>query len=256
MTPAQRQLYLNSISGRLFHGSKDRGPFSVSPEGGNVAENIFNTNFFATPSRALAETPGYGAGYSHRVGGLTSENVRNMNILDLMPGAPSVRDQFPSLVNSIEEIPGLIRPDDLAVLGSQNITKDLGALNTALNNPTRYFSFSKRPGVEGMPTVANSLGNETPSFGRWLNEQGVDAIRHQSGWGVGGSDELYKPVFAFFNPQNMVANPSRSVGQVVNDIGFNARAAVDKTGASLRALIHRLRNPQSNTPYNPRFDDL
>jgi hypothetical protein len=232
MPQANQELYRNAIMNRLFHGTRG-GAFDVNPLGGRMSENLFGANFFMTPSRPLAHSSGYGAGTAHRVSGLGLDDVSRMNVLDLYPGAPSVRDQFPSLADDLARMG--IGDSNISIQGGANITKDAQALFQALNDPTRFRA------LEG--------ADLRPLF----REQGIDAIRHQSGRIMGG-DGIYEPVYAMFGPQGLRATPARptfdqSVENVVSRIGLGAQQAPNQ----LRALMNRMfrGTPSEYAPSNP-----
>ena len=217
MSPAAKQAYLNSISGRLYHGTRSSEKFDVDPTAGQIGDNFFDANFFATTSKKLAETPGYGQGSSHRVR-MPFDTAKNLNVLDLYPGAPSVRDQFPRIADDLQ---GLGLGGDISVQGTKAGTKDLGALQRGLDDPMRYASFAK----------SNSL---VPNWNDWLSERGVNAVRHQSG--AYTNNDLAEPVFAFFNPQGLSATPNRSAGEILQRAGSGVSERIN-------SLLSRLRRP-------------
>jgi hypothetical protein len=233
LAPAPRQAYLNSLMGRLYHGSKSREPFVVQRNAGNP-DNLFGADFFTTTSRQLAESPGYGAGSAHRVR-LPLSEAENLRVLDLMPGAPTVRDQFPGLADFFSGL----GTRDLNITGSLANTVDPAAIKAASDAINRHVPFTR---------------NFSPAqWGKVLSDQGINAIRHESGRLVPGA-EVVAPVFAFLNAPPLKATPSRSVNRMLQDVGFNVRAGASNANAYLRSLLHRLRNPEA--PYDPRFDDL
>jgi hypothetical protein len=232
MPQVNQEFYRNAIMNRLFHGTRG-GAFDVNPLGGRVSENLFGANFFMTPSRPLAHSSGYGAGTAHRVSGLGLDDVSRMNVLDLYPGAPSVRDQFPSLADDLAKMG--VGPNNISIQGGANITKDAQALFQALNNPTRFRAL------------------ENADLRPLFREQGIDAIRHQSGRIMGG-DGIYEPVYAMFGPQGLRATPAKptfdqSVENVVSRIGLGAQQAPNQ----LRALMNRIfrGTPSEYQPSNP-----
>jgi hypothetical protein len=236
LAPAPRQAYLNSLMGRLYHGSRAQDKFNVDPNAGNTLENFFNANFFTTTSKDLAQTPGYGAGSFHRVK-MPLETAEDLRVLDLYPGAPSVRDQFPNVADDLRGL-GV---NDFSVQGSAQTTKDLPKLAQELNNPLRYMPFAR----------TNSL---VPDWNDWFTERGVNAIRHQSG--AATNSDIAKPVYAFFAPGQMAAVPGKTLSQGVEGVQRNVQNY-------LRALVQRIREgnqPYESAPtrgaYDPRIDDL
>jgi len=220
MSPAVRQAYLSSIGRTLRHGSRDPNSFDVVPTGGQTFENFFDANFFATTSKGLAQSSGYGAGRHHRVK-MPLETARNLNMLDLYPGAPSVRDQFPHIADELAKMGNF--GSDISVTGSRALTKDPAALQRGLDDPRRYLAFSR----------GNS---DVPSWNDWFSERGINAVRHQSG--AYTNNNVTEPVFAFFNPQGLSAVPNRSAGEVL-------RGAADNTKEYLTSLLSRLRGGQA-----------
>ena len=220
MSPAVRQAYLSSIGRTLRHGSRDPNSFDVVPTGGQTFENFFDANFFATTSKGLAQSSGYGAGRHHRVK-MPLETARNLNMLDLYPGAPSVRDQFPHIADELAKMGNF--GNDISVTGSRALTKDPAALQRGLDDPRRYLAFSR----------GNS---DVPSWNDWFSERGINAVRHQSG--AYTNNNVTEPVFAFFNPQGLSAVPNRSAGEVL-------RGAADNTKEYLTSLLSRLRGGQA-----------
>jgi len=220
MSPAVRQAYLSSIGRTLRHGSRDPNSFDVVPTGGQTGENFFDANFFATTSKGLAQSSGYGAGRHHRVK-MPLETARNLNMLDLYPGAPSVRDQFPHIADELAKMGNF--GSDISVTGSRALTKDPAALQRGLDDPRRYLAFSR----------GNS---DVPSWNDWFSERGINAVRHQSG--AYTNNNVTEPVFAFFNPQGLSAVPNRSAGEVL-------RGAGDNTKEYLTSLLSRLRGGQA-----------
>lgn len=236
LSPAARGAYLNSRMGRLYHGSREQGGFNVDPNAGNTLDNFFNANFFTTTSRDLAQTPGYGGGRFHRVR-MPLKTAEDLRVLDLYPGAPSVRDQFPQLADDLRAL-GV---NDFSVQGSAQTTKDLPKLAEALSNPSRYKPFAR----------TNSL---VPDWNDWFTQRGVNAIRHQSGAATNG--DIAKPVYAFFAPGEMAAVPGKTFSQGVESVQRNVANYV-------RALVQKLREgnkPYESTPvrgaYSSRIDDL
>jgi hypothetical protein len=153
------------------------------------------------------------------------ETAKNLNVLDLYPGAPSVRDQFPRIADDLADL-GIA--NDISVQGSRATTKDLAALQRGLDDPMRYLPFAK----------SNSV---VPDWNDWLSQRGVNAVRHQSG--AYTNNNLTEPVFGFFNPQGLSAVPNRSAGEVLRGVG-------DNTKEYLTSLLSRLRGGQAaeNTP--------
>jgi len=217
MSPAARQAYLNSISGRLYHGTLNRNKFDVDPTAGPGSDNFFDADFFATTSKKLAETPGYGKGTSQRVT-MPLDTAKNLNVLDLYPGAPSVRDQFPRIADDLQRL-GM--GGDISVQGTRAGAKDLGALQRGLDDPMRYAPFAR----------SNSV---VPNWNDWLSERGVNALRHQSG--AYTNNDLAEPVFAFFNPQGLSATPNRSAGEILQRAGSGVSERIN-------SLLSRLRRP-------------
>jgi hypothetical protein len=222
LAPDTRQLYLNSLLGRLYHGSNAIKKFDVDPTAGNISDNFFNANFFTTTSKDLAQTPGYGAGSSHRVK-IPLETAENLNILNLYPGAPTVRDQFPKIADDLMDL-GI---KDFSVQASTKTTKDLPYLKQEINNPLRYMPFSR----------TNSL---VPNWNDWFSERGVNVIRHQSG--AATNNDIKEPVYAFLRPGQMSAIPNKTFSQGVGEVRRN-------TKNYLRSLMQRIR--EGNKPYQP-----
>jgi hypothetical protein len=236
LAPASRQAYLNSLMGRLYHGSRAQDKFNVDPNSGNTLDNFFNANFFTTTSKDLAQTPGYGAGSFHRVK-MPLQTAEDLRVLDLYPGAPSVRDQFPNVADDLRGL-GV---NDFSVQGSAQTTKDLPKLTQELNNPLRYMPFAR----------TNSL---VPNWNDWFTERGINAIRHQSG--AATNSDIAKPVYAFFAPGQMAAAPGKTFSQGVQDTQRSVKNY-------LQSLIQKIREgnqPYESVPtrgaYNSRFDDL
>ena len=236
MPQANQELFRNAIMNRLYHGTRG-GAFDVASQGGRVRQNLFGANFFTTPSRSLAQTSGYGAGTAHRVSGLGLDDVARMNILDLYPGAPSIRDQFPALADDLLKMG--IGVNDLAAQGGRNITKDVGMLQQALNNPARFRNF------------------DDPALRSLFVEQGIDAIRHQSGRVLGGSEAIYQPVYALFNPRNLRATPARpTFDQAMENAMVGLGSTVKNAPNQLRSIMNRIfrGTPSEYTPPpNPGF---
>ena len=205
MSPAVRQAYLSSIGRTLRHGSRDRNSFDVAPTGGQTGENFFDANFFATTSKDLAESSGYGAGRHHRVK-MPLETARNLNMLDLYPGAPSVRDQFPHIADELKKMGNF--ESDISVIGSRALTKDPAALQRGLDDPRRYVAFSRG-------------SSNVPNWNDWFSERGINAIRHQSG--AYTNNNVTEPVFAFFKPQGLSAVPTRSPAQMLHEARRDSR---------------------------------
>ena len=232
LAPVPREAYLKSLTGRLYHGSRAEDKFDVDPNAGSTLDNFFNANFFTTASRDLAQTPGYGAGSFHRVK-MPLETAEDLRVLDLYPGAPSVRDQFPRVADDLRDL-GV---NDFSVQGSAQTTKDLPKLTEALSNPSRYMPFAR----------TNTL---VPDWNDWFTQRGVNAIRHQSGAATNG--DITKPVYAFFSPGQMTAVPGKTFSQGVQGVQRNTRNY-------LQALLQKLREgnrPYESAPVRPAFDDL
>ena len=171
------------ITGKAQHGSSSRSPeasFELSGDGGN-ANNWFGANFFTTGSKKLAEEYGPTV-YKLQ---MPISQAAKMPILDLFPGAKTMEEQFPGITKFLEGRD--IRVDPWETLESASLTKDPAALQRYLENPNRHVNLT-----EG-------------SRGQVLKEFGIKAVRHQSGHGVGSGNSKYSEVFAFFNPENMVA---------------------------------------------------
>ena len=176
--PATRDAYLKSIIGRLYHGNQGE-PWAVAvnrlPE--FTDQNWFDADLFSTSSKKLANSYDYGSGV------YTLRNLpEDLNVLDLMPDAPPIREQSPELGAYLSRIYGAERP-----VG--DIGRHLPYTKTVLSNP-----------AELGPKAYSSMSDILPRFG-------YNAIRHISGQGAGGGTGVAAPVYAFLKPEGITAAP-------------------------------------------------
>lgn len=80
LAPDTRQLYLNSLLGRLYHGSKDGELPALLNNRGPQPQNWFQADTFLTTSRPLARTYASGDLYRARV---PLDVAENMNVMDI-----------------------------------------------------------------------------------------------------------------------------------------------------------------------------
>lgn len=80
LAPDTRQLYLNSLLGRLYHGSKDGELPALLNNRGPQPRNWFQADTFLTTSRPLARTYASGDLYRARV---PLDVAENMNVMDI-----------------------------------------------------------------------------------------------------------------------------------------------------------------------------
>jgi TP901 family phage tail tape measure protein len=166
------------LAKRNLHGggSPDIQSFNVRSSGN--PENFFGADFFTSTSRNTV------LGYKQSAGSIYNASMpisqaAKLKLLDLYPGAKSIEDQFPGLT---AKLPNMI---DVAekVKRSSRSKVDRAALDKYLNSPDRH-----------------SLLAENPDAASILHEFGIRGIRHQ-----GGTKHNVSEVFAFIDPQNMVA---------------------------------------------------
>lgn len=244
LDPIARNAYLNSLMGRLVHGSKSSEPFTVM-RGQGAADNLFGADFFATLSEQLAKSPGYGAGAFHRLK-LPLSEAENLRFLDLMPGAPSIRDQFPGLADELAGM-GMTNAN---IVGSVADTVDPVSLQAANNLIGRHVPFTKsilNP-VANRPGVYNLDPNSFVDWGEMFRRQGINALRHESGRLVPGA-EVVAPVLAFLDAPAMRAVPGRSFDDVMEGAASAIGTGVREIPARLKAMFSRF-GPQQPT-YKP-----
>lgn len=246
LAPAPRQAYLNSLMGRLYHGSKSTEPFVVQRSAGNP-DNLFGADFFTTTNRALAETPGYGAGRAHKVR-LPLADAENLRVLDLMPGAPTVRDQFPGLADLMERL----NRSNLSIGGSAATTADPVALQQAVNAVGRHIPFTRSFSDKALVSPDNIHG--FMDWGKVLRDQGINAVRHESGRLVPDA-EAVAPVIAFLDPPPMRATPSINFDRLMENVSDAIRYAPQNIGSRFSSLLNRLRVGRQPA-YNPLIDEL
>jgi TP901 family phage tail tape measure protein len=181
-------LIRSMLTNNLNHGTMTtQSGFKVDPKFANP-DNWFGANFFTTGSKELAKT------YGNQIftAKMPLRKAATMKILDLYPGAKPIEEQFPGLIKKIKEEDMLfgISLNDWEGLEKSSLTKDPARLKEYLEDPTRHIEFADhRNAVQG------------------LRNAGIQAIRHQSGWGAANvGNEIYSEVFAFLDPSKMKAS--------------------------------------------------
>lgn len=176
--PATRDALLKSITGRLYHGNKGE-PWRVAtnrlPELRD--QNWFQADLFSTPSKELASSYDYGSGV------YTLRNLpEDLNVLDLMPNAPSISEQSPELGAYLRRVYGAERP--------------VGDVGRHLPYTGAGFTKPAELGPEAYSTMSDIL----PNFG-------YNAIRHISGQSAGRTGDITAPVYVFLKPEGITATP-------------------------------------------------
>jgi hypothetical protein len=196
------QARANSLMGRLYHGNRNE-PWSVAATRPfeQRASNWFGADLFSTPDYRLASS--YGPDAVFNLGNLPP----NLKVLDLMPGGKTVAQQSPELAESLSRLVGGNNPfDDVADL----------ARHTSLTN----------------------LPND--QLAQLMQQHGFNALRHVSGQGIMAGTGRAKPVYAFFDPAGITANPigplNRAMyqtGEVLSDIPGTTRRVTERVGNRL-----------------------
>jgi len=215
----------NALLGRLYHGNRNE-PWNVAqtrPFEGR-AGNWFSADLFSTPDFKLASSYGPNAVFSLK------NLPPNLKVLDLMPGGKTVAEQSPELARALSNLPsmgGNAPFDDVAD----------AARHTTLTN----------------------LPND--QLAQLMQQQGFNALRHVSGQGLMAGKGRAKPVYAFFDPAGITANPvsplNRAVnqaGEVISDIpGVTRRVAENVGNRFVDSVDEALRKSDSSNPRVQQF---
>ena len=126
LAPDSRQLYLNSLMGRLYHGSRDGTLPAVLANRGPQPKNWFQADTFLTTSKPLARTYGSEGLYRARVPLNMAENTNLLNLY-------SNPDEHLRLANS----PGVL--DYLSGLGANAVRHQSGhGMGAGAGNIAQY----------------------------------------------------------------------------------------------------------------------
>jgi hypothetical protein len=209
------------ITGKLQHGSRitsDRTSFELKQGEGHWS-NWFGADFFTTGSPDLAKT--YGSEVFKL--GMPLSQAGKMKIFDLYPGAPPMEKQFPGITSRLEKLGVEIDPRETIKMDISE-TRNPKEIQEFLNSPDRHTKITE------------------PLLGEIFREFGIKAIRHQSGHGSGGSG--YSEVFAFFNPENIIAKKKiidkKSLKEVVESKTASAKESFKQSLISPSQIRARL----------------
>jgi hypothetical protein len=217
------QARANALMGRLYHGNRNE-PWSVAQSRPfeQRAANWFRGDLFATPDYKLASSYGPDAVFKLR------NLPPNLKVLDLMPGGKTVAQQSPELAESLNRLVGGNAPfDDVADLA-------------------RHTSLTSLPDDQ---------------LAQLMQQQGFNALRHVSGQGIMSGTGRAKPVYAFFDPAGITANPisplnraMHQTGEVLSDIPGATRRVTERVGNRfVDSIDEALRKSDSSNPRVQQF---
>jgi hypothetical protein len=148
LTPETRQLYLNSLLGRLYHGSKDGGLPDVLGNRGPQPKNWFQADTFLTTSRPLASTYAGDANSLYRAR-VPLDVAENMGVMNLYRDP----DRLMEIANSprISEILGETGANVVRHQSGHGV--GMGGLATPIQRPV--YAFTEPAGIR-MSQVRNS----------------------------------------------------------------------------------------------------
>jgi hypothetical protein len=219
------QARANALTGRLYHGNRNE-PWNVAQSRplDQRLSNWFSADLFSTPDYRLASSYGPDAVYNLR------NLPPNLKVLDLMPGGKAVAQQSPELAKALSNLPSM---------GGNNPFDDVADL-------ARHTSLTNLPGDQ---------------LRQLMQEYGFNALRHVSGQGVMAGTGRAKPVYAFFDPAGITANPisplNRAMyqtGEVLSDIPGATRKVTERVGGRLvDSVDEALRQSSSSNPRVQQF---
>jgi len=156
-----RQLYLNSLMGRLYHGSKDGGLPATLGNRGPQPKNWFQADTFLTTSRPLAGTYAGDANSLYRAR-VPLDVAEDMNVMDLYRDP----DRLMEIANSprISEILGGTGANVVRHQSGHGV--GMGGLSTPIRKPV--YAFTEPAGIR-MSQVRNSGNLER--FSNFLDSQ-------------------------------------------------------------------------------------
>jgi hypothetical protein len=220
------QARANALMGRLYHGNRNE-PWNVAATRPfeQRAGNWFGADLFSTPDFKLASSYGLDAVYNLR------NLPPNLKVLDLMPGGKTVAQQSPELAESLNRLVGGNAPFD-------NVA-DLA----------RHTSLTNLPGPRN------------DQLGQLMQQYGFNALRHVSGQGIMSGTGRAKPVYAFFDPAGITANPisplnraMHQTGEVLSDIPGATRRVTERVGNRfVDSIDEALRKSDSSNPRVQQF---
>ena len=187
------QARANALMGRLYHGSRNE-PWSVAASRpfDERRGNWFGADLFSTPDFKLASSYGPNAVYSLK------NLPPNLKVLDLMPYGRKVAEQSPELAEELKNFTGSNAPFD-------DVT-DLARHTTLTNLPDDQLA-------------------------QLMQQYGFNALRHVSGQGLMAGTGRAKPVYAFFDPAGITANPVSPLNRAMYQ---TSEVLADIPGAALR----------------------
>jgi hypothetical protein len=218
------QARANSLMGRLYHGNRNE-PWSVAATRSYEERmpNWFSADLFSTPDLKLASSYGDDAVYSLK------NLPPDLKVLDLMPGGKSVAEQSPGLAKALSNLPSM---------GGNNTFDDV-------TDMARHRS------------LTNLLDDQ---LAKTMQEYGFNALRHVSGQGVGRGVGRAKPVYAFFNPAGITANPISPVNRAMyqtnkalSDIPGTARKGAEKFAGRLTDTVDDAFRKSADTGVSPVY---
>jgi hypothetical protein len=191
----------NALMGRLYHGNRNE-PWNVAASRPfeQRAGNWFSADLFSTPDFKLASSYGPNAVFSLK------NLPPNLKVLDLMPGGKTVAQQNPELARALSNLPSM----------GGNAPFD----NVA--DAARHVTLTNLPNDQ---------------LAQLMQQYGFNALRHVSGQGLMAGKGREKPVYAFFDPAGITAEPisplNRAVyktSEAISDLPGTTRRAVENVG--------------------------
>jgi hypothetical protein len=178
LAPDTRQLYLNSLLGRLYHGAKQTPP-AVLGNRGPQPQNWFQADTFLTTSKPLARTYGSEGLYRARV---PLDVAENMNVMDIYNDP----ERLLQIANSprVSEILGREGANVVRHQSGQGIGAGTANVSRAVTNPftgrvssrqdraieSPVYAFTEPAGIQ-MQRVAD-VGGDIQDF---INRAGYNA---------------------------------------------------------------------------------
>lgn len=153
LNPGARELYLNSLLGRLYHGSKSGVPQTLVNRGPQP-QNWFNADLFLTTSKPVAR--GYMGGPKDLYRATVPYDVaKNLNVMDLYKDV----DRALGLAGSPRATEQLAEAGANVVKHQSGHGAALGGLSTPINKPV--YALTEPAGIQ-MSRVRNT-GYYTPA---------------------------------------------------------------------------------------------
>ena len=221
------QARANALMGRLYHGNRNE-PWNVAATRPfeQRAGNWFGADLFSTPDFKLASSYGLGNNAVFNLKNLPP----NLKVLDLMPGGKTVAQQNPELARALSNLPSM-----------------------GGNNPFDNVADAARH------TTLTNLPND--QLAQLMQQYGFNALRHVSGQGAMGGTGRAKPVYAFFDPSGITANPisplnraMHQTGEVLSDIPGATRKVTERVGGRfVDSIDEALRQSNSAHPRVQQF---